>query len=137
MNFIKILLRLFNYKRTNPLLTNLTSQKSFEEKYNDWGAFNYTQNGFSIKYEDFFKEVKWNDITQLNVYKKDLMTIDRIEMEIVYGNMCITINEDIPGWYQFVVKTKSIFPEIPEEWNFEITDPPFARNYRTIYKKIP
>ena len=97
--------------------------------------FIYNDDGFSIRYEDFFAKIKWDEIIELNVYKKDQITIDRIEMEIVYGEKAITISEDLPGWYQFVIKTKSIFQTIPHDWDMAIIHPAFATNWRNIYTK--
>lgn len=97
-------------------ITNSNSGKTFEEKYNELGAFEYDEDGFTITYEDFTKRLNWDEITQLNVFKVDQMTIDRIDMEIVYGDKGFTISEELPGWYQFVVKTKNVFPTIPQDW---------------------
>ena len=107
---------------------------SFDEMYNHLGAFEYDEIGFTIHYEDFEKRLAWTDITQLNVYKVDLYTIDRIDMEIVYGDKAFTISEDLPGWHQFVLKTKEIFPTIPKDWDIEIIQPPFATNFTIIYE---
>ena len=115
-------------------ITNSNSGKSFEEQYQDLGAFEYDADGFTIKYEDFTKRLSWDEITQINVYKIDQMTIDRIDMEIVCGDKCFSISEELPGWYQFVLKTKEVFPTIPKDWDLAIIHPAFATNYRTIYE---
>ncbi|MEJ8819712.1 hypothetical protein [Lacibacter sp. H407] len=135
MNLKNLFAKLFSLKRPHPEPNNLTSGKTFDEKLNDIGCFQYDDEGFSINYGDFSKKMKWDEITEINVYKADLMTIDRIEMEIVYTDKMFMISEDLPGWYQFVIKTKSIFPSIPNDWDMEIVQPPFATNYRTIYSK--
>jgi hypothetical protein len=127
----KILSKVFPKKH----LTNTNSGKTFEDMYQDLGAFQYDKEGFTISYEDFTKRIKWVDIIQLNVYKVDQMTIDRIEMEIVYKETSFSISEELPGWYQFVLKTKEIFPTIPKDWDIKIIHPAFATNYTTIYDK--
>jgi hypothetical protein len=111
------------------------ARKSFDEIYDDRGMFEYTDTGFTISYNDFTKTLNWSDVTQINVYKTDLMTVDRIVMEIVYGEKALTITEEHPGWYQFVLKLKEIFPDIPKDWDFTIIQPSFETNYRTIYSK--
>ena len=116
-------------------LTNSNSGKTFAEIRADPGAFAYDNDGFTMTYEDFTKKLKWTDITQINVYKVDQFTIDRIDMEIVYGDKAFTISEEIPGWYQFVLKTKDIYPTIPKDWDTVIIHPAFASNYTTIYDK--
>ena len=78
-------------------MTNSNSGKPFTEMWDDLGVFQYDTDGFIIIYEDFNKTVKWADITQLNVFKIDQMTNDRIDMEIVYGDKCFTITEELPG----------------------------------------
>ncbi|HEX9514132.1 MAG TPA: hypothetical protein VF939_26755 [Puia sp.] len=116
-------------------LTNSNSGKTSEEIYNDLGAFQYDEEGFTIIYEDFAKHLKWIDITQINVYKVDLMTVDRIDMEIVYGDKLFSISEELPGWYRFILKIKEVFQTIPQDWELTIMFPAFATNYRTIYDK--
>ncbi len=136
MKFLnKILSKLFFKSQLNPKLTNTGSEKTWDEKQNENGVFIYNDDGFSIRYEDFFAKIKWDEIIELNVYKKDQITIDRIEMEIVYGEKAITISEDLPGWYQFVIKTKSLFPAIPKDWDLTIIHPAFATNWRNIFTK--
>lgn len=135
MGIFKILSKLFTKKSPDAMDTNLGKGKTFEEKYDESGVFHYEEDGFTIQYNDFFANIKWDSITQLNVYKKDLITIDRIEMEIVYGDKALTISEDLPGWYQFILKTKSIFPAIPEDWDLVIINPAFETNWRNIYTK--
>ena len=110
-------------------------ERSFQEIYDNIGIFQYTENGFKIKYENISEELKWTDILQINVYKRDMMTTDRITMEIIYQNNRLTLSEDLAGWFQFVLKTKEIFPSIPKQWDFEIIQPPFERNFRIIYQK--
>ncbi|MES2864893.1 MAG: hypothetical protein V4666_12285 [Bacteroidota bacterium] len=129
--FKKIISKLFPKKH----LTNSNSGKSFDEIYDDLGCFKYDENGFTLKYEDFNITVKWEEITQLNAYKKDLITIDQIEMEIVRGEKYFVISEELPGWFQFIIKTKEVFPTIPKDWEIKIIQPAFAKNYTNIYKK--
>jgi hypothetical protein len=109
--------------------------KPFDEIFRELGVFKYDDSGFTIEYEDFAKRLKWIEITQINAYKTDLYTTDRVDMEIVYSDRCFTISEELPGWYQFVIKLKEVFPDIPNDWDTEIIYPAFAANYRTIYER--
>ena len=131
MEFKTFISKLFPKKH----LTNCNSGKSFGEIYDDLGVFKYGEKGFTIEYEDFVKDVLWENITQLNVYKKDLLAIDRVEMEIIYGDTYFIITEDLPGWFQFVIKLKEVFPTIPKDWEINIVNPAFESNFTTIYKK--
>lgn len=103
--------------------------------YKDIGVFTYHYDGFTIVYGNLNKTLKWDDITEVNVYKVDLMTIDEITMEVVYGDWYFTINEEVPGWYQFILKLKEALPSIPDDWEQKVMFPPFATNYRTIFKR--
>lgn len=115
--------------------SNFTNKKSFEERKNELGVFTYDSEGFSIELKGGPEYLKWSDITEINVFKKDLYVYDEIDMEIIYGEWAILITEEIPGWFQFVLKTKSVFPSIPKEWDLEIVHPAFATNWRNIYNK--
>lgn len=128
--------KLFRHHPQRPV-TNSNSGKTFEERYQDLGAFQYDAAGFTITYEDFRKHLRWDEITQINVYKVDKLTVDEISMDIVYGDVYFSLNEELPGWYQFVLKTKEIFPTIPKDWDTAIIQPPFATNFRTIYERNP
>lgn len=109
--------------------------KSYHEIYNDLGGFQYDVEGFTINYKDFSKRVNWDEITKLIAYKRDQITVDRIELEIVFGDKAFMISEDLPGWYQFVIKTKEIYPTIPKDWDVKINQPAFDKNVTTIYDK--
>lgn len=132
MNWIRKILSEF---ARNSFFKKSTAGKVTDIQYNDTGAFNYHEKGFTIDYQNFFKRLDWDDITQLNVFKVDLLTTDRIDMEIVYSDKAFTINEEVPGWNQFVLKTKEVFPSIPKGWDIKIVQPPFAENFMTIYTK--
>lgn len=56
-------------------------------------------------------------------------------MEIVRGEKYFVISEELPGWFQFVKKTKEIFPIIPKDWDLNIIHPAFQTNFTTIYSK--
>ncbi len=131
MNWLKTIFSKTTFRHE----TNSNSGKPFDEMNQDIGVFKYDNEGFTISYEDFTRRINWADITQLNVFKVDQFTIDRIDIEIVYGDKRFTISEELPGWYQFVIKTKEIFPTIPRDWDITIIQPAFATNYRTIYDK--
>jgi hypothetical protein len=133
MNLFKKLNLLFQKKEKLPKNSYLA--KPFDEIYADQGAFKYTDDGFEISYGDFQQELRWADITEIDVYKSDLMIYDQIEMRIVNGDKFFTISEELPGWYQFIIKTKEIFPDIAKDWDLTIPFPPFATNYTVIYKK--
>jgi hypothetical protein len=99
------------------------------------GVFQYNPSGFTVSYENVSIVVKWNDISQISVFKRDLFTVDRIDMDIVYRDKVLSISEDLPGWDQFVQKAKETFPEIPEGWEADVALPAFAKNLSIIYSR--
>lgn len=128
MSFKNFFLNLFKEKQTKP-------KKSFEEIYSDLGVFEYLEDGFIITTDEFSKTIMYDDILEMNAYKKDLLAYDIIVIEMIHQKNVLTINEETPGWYQFVIKTKEIFEIIPQDWELEITQPPFERNFTNLYKK--
>ena len=84
---------------------------------------------------NFKKDIYWGDITQINAFKKDFLTWERIELEIVYGDKSLTINEDVKGWNLFVTKAKELFATMPHDWDTAIINSPFEINFRTVYSK--
>ncbi len=109
------------------------TKEQLEKIYNDPGCFSYMDNGFVFRYESFLKTLHWNEITGLIAFKTDLLTTDRIDMHIVYGEKYFTISEEHPGWYVFIRKLDEIFPSIPKNWGTDILQPPFAENRIVLY----
>lgn len=110
-------------------------KRNFEEIYSDLGIFEYFEDGFKITNKDFEKTIKWSEIDQINAYKKDLYAYDLVVMEIVCGEKALSINEESPGWFQFILKLKEVFETIPNDWEINITQPAFAENYTVLYEK--
>lgn len=99
----------------------------------DYGAFTYYAGGVTIYHNRSSLNLSWNTVCQINVFKTDLITVDRIEMEIICSDKVIFVNEDFPGFDQFIIKTKAIFPSIPNDWDTSIVKPGFERSFKTIY----
>ncbi len=102
---------------------------------NEQGILSYDANGFSYKVNDTVTRVKWVEIETLTAYKADLFTTDEIRMDIFHNDSKLTITEETSGWEKFILKTKSIFPSIPVDWDSQIVQPPFATNQITLYQK--
>jgi hypothetical protein len=132
MSFIQTLLSLFQSAPSKLEEAEEQYQKGkYQALLNDLGEFTYDNSGFLYK----GKQYKWNDIEELNAYKADMFTYDEIRIDIVFKGVFLTITEETPGWYQFVIKTKEVFPSIAKDWDDKIVFPPFADNFITLYKK--
>ncbi|MCF0060403.1 hypothetical protein MUK70_14250 [Dyadobacter chenwenxiniae] len=99
--------------------------------------FQYNPSGFTVSYENISIDIMWKDISQISVFKRDLFTIDRIDMDIVYRDKLLSISEDLPGWDQFIQKASETFRKIPEGWEANVVLPPFTKNLSTIYSRFP
>ncbi|NNV57157.1 hypothetical protein [Limnovirga soli] len=107
----------------------------FDEKLNDVGSFIYEEDGFIFQMIPAQQKIQWADIERLIAYKKDFLTTDEVCLDILFNNRKITITEATPGWYQFIQKTKFIFPGIPKNWDSEILQPAFALNLKVLYQR--
>lgn len=131
-NILKNIIRSLGPRGEN----NFTSGKSQDEQRADLGAFQYSEDGFILTYENYTKSLKWAEITQLNVYLTNPgIPHEETTIEIVFGDRQMTITEALPGWYQFVSRTKITFPTIPKDWDIEINTDNGQTNYRTIYNR--
>ena len=101
----------------------------------DTGAFQYTDDGFSVQWNDQHYEMKWAEVQRLTAYKKDLFAIDEICLDIDYRDERITITEELPGWSLFVATCRAVFPSIPKDWEFTIAHPAFAPNVTTLFER--
>ncbi|KIO53574.1 hypothetical protein [Flavobacterium hibernum] len=111
------------------------SSESSQKKHNNFGALEYENDGFVIKDKYLSVDIKWDDINKIEVYKKDLFTVDLIVMEITHDEKILVIDEKLPGWFQFILKLKEIFSEIPRDWDLTIMNPAFEKNYRVLFEK--
>ncbi|MDH7461206.1 hypothetical protein QEG73_07940 [Chitinophagaceae bacterium 26-R-25] len=120
-----------------PDLSQTAEEKrnAFAINYNDPGKFKYEDDGFVFDSTSSQQKIKWSDIERLIAYKLDLLTTDRICIDIVYNEYQITVSEETPGWYQFVEKTKITFPSIPNNWEAEVMHPAFETNLTVIYQR--
>lgn len=118
-------------------LTDNSSRNQELKKYdmNSLGIFEYTENGMFITDKNSKIDIKWSDISTILGYKKDLLTIDTICVDIIYNKSSLTVCEETPGWFQFVTKLKKQFPNIPSDWDTEIALPAFERKLTLLYDR--
>jgi hypothetical protein len=109
--------------------------KPFKGNYNDMGIFTFNTEGFTITLKDGTHAIQWHNVEKLTGYKIDLMEFDEICLNIVTNDGSFTISEDTPGWYQFLEKTKVVFPVIDKHWDATIVYPSFATNLTILYEK--
>ncbi len=112
-------------------------QKAFDLRYNDTGVFQYVDTGFNFTDKDRTIFVAWVDIETIFAFKRDLMTVDQLNIEVfIKNNMRIRLTEEIDGWFQFIIKIKEVFPIIDKEFDTKLIFPPFETNLTLVYNSI-
>jgi hypothetical protein len=107
----------------------------FCDIYEQLGVFSYEVDGFTIRMAEGSKKYLYSGIEAIIAYKVDRVTYDEIRLEVIFEECALRITEDVPGWYQFVSKTKAIFPSIPPDWELQIPFPAFDMNLTVLFKK--
>jgi hypothetical protein len=143
VTILVILLYLFpKSKIINKLYVKITGKstdvrrdkKEFLKFYNDDGIFEYNESGFLVQTDKSKEYLNWNQIYLMLGYKKDLFAIDLICLDVYYDrNKVFAINEETPGWFNFLKYSKNIFPEIEKNWELNISNPAFERKLTVIY----
>lgn len=109
-------------------------KKEFLNFYNDDGIFEYNDYGFLVHTDKSKENLNWNQIYLMLGYKKDLFAIDLICLDVYYDiNKVFAINEETPGWFNFLKHSKNVFPEIEKNWEMDISTPVFDRKLTVIY----
>jgi hypothetical protein len=107
----------------------------FDEN-NDTGIVYVEEDGFIFQFKAKQEKIKWEEINTIIAYKKDLLTVDLVCIEIFYNNSQIIITEEVLGWHHFVEQLRIVFPNIPINWYNDIIIPPFATNLTILYQKL-
>lgn len=109
-------------------------EKAFELLCNDTGNFQYSPDGFEFTINNQKQTVNWADIESIFAYKRDLYTVDELDLDIFTNNgFKLHLTEECPGWYQFILKLKEIFPSIDKEFDVKLMFPPFDTNLTLVY----
>ena len=108
--------------------------KAFELHYNDLGESEYTSEGFSFVHGDTKPSILWTDIELIFAYKRDLYTVDELDIDVfTKSGQKLHLTEEAPGWYQFILKLKEVFPSIDKEFDVKLMFPAFETNLTLVY----
>jgi hypothetical protein len=125
-----------NYVGRNSSKALLLKSQRENEFLNALGNFTYDDYGFSIKTEQNEKYIAWTEIEKMVAYKIDLYTYDEIRLVVFLENdERYEFDEETPGWFQFLERSKEQFISIDKLWELEISNPAFERKETIIYKK--
>jgi hypothetical protein len=108
----------------------------FDEVFNNLGIFMYFNDGFEVILDGQRGRISWQSVVGMIGYKRDLYAIDCICLDVLCeGHPPFAINEQTPGWFQFVKRSKAVFKQISEDWEIKITIPPFEPNLTLVYDR--
>ncbi|MCH2197353.1 MAG: DUF2199 domain-containing protein [Flavobacteriales bacterium] len=94
-----------------------------------------TDNGFVINHNGLVTHFDWSEITCLTGFKIDRLTFDEICLKIEAQSKFAILTESFSGWRFFVNALMSELPEIEENWEGIIAQPPFERNETILFSK--
>ncbi len=109
--------------------------KSFTILYEQSGIFSYGKDAFAVLSPSGHKKYLYSAIEVIVAFKVKGRTGDELRVEVIFDDCAIRISQDAPGWHQFVVKTREVFPTIPDQWDLEMLIPSFAIDLMVLYKK--
>ncbi|HJW08735.1 MAG TPA: hypothetical protein VJ483_03825 [Holophagaceae bacterium] len=81
-------------------------------------------------------QIPWGSITEIKVFKRDLLTTDLICMEILQGELAVLIHEEMPGFDWVVHELGQHLPGVEpfERWFRNVAFPAFEPNVSVIYR---
>ena len=113
----------------------IAMQTEFMLQYEQLGIFSYEEDGFTIQIGQRPRKYLYADIEAIIAYKVDRTSYDEMRLEVIFEDCALRVSEDAPGWYQFVIRTKEIFPAIPRDWDLQMPFPSFDMNLMVLYKR--
>jgi hypothetical protein len=95
----------------------------------------YVDDGFSLTTNVGERFYRWSDIETITAYKADLMTYDDLRLDVDFGDVVLTLSEDLAGWSGFVEMLPKMFPGALVDWESKVIQTPFATNLTLIYTR--
>jgi hypothetical protein len=91
-------------------------------------GFVYTRNRVTIR-------VLWDDIVQIDVGVRDLLTTDLLYATLHTGSGTVTIDEIFDGFRQFENEAFERWPQIRERWTSFYKGPPRQPRQETLWRR--
>jgi len=98
-------------------------------------GFKYIDDGFSLTTNVGERFYRWSDIEKITAYKADLMTFDDLRLDIDFGEVVLTLSEDVVGWSEFIEMLPEKLTGVLVDWESKVIPTPFATNLTLIYTK--
>lgn len=93
--------------------TDVEKEILLRKRKEDRGKFSYEEDGFTYVFEEGPQRIRWTEIEKIVGYKADLDADEKSFLDIFLPGWKLTINEETPGWYQFLHRLDAVFPERP------------------------
>ena len=79
--------------------------------------------------------LQWKNISKIATYKKDLLTVDLICLDLYdkSQNLTYTIDDEMTGFDQICGEIILRFPIIDKDWWSLVAHPAFKENFRLLY----
>ncbi|PUB25902.1 hypothetical protein C8J95_11269 [Elizabethkingia sp. YR214] len=100
------------------------------------GIFSYDNSSFTIRFVEEIKTIRWDDIVLISTYKKDLLTVDCIMIEIHLKETLISINDQAEGYMKFMETASQRLQHFKKDWFMAVAFPAFETNETVIYKRL-
>lgn len=124
------------YISNNSIKAQELANQRNDKFINDLGDFAYDTRGFTIIISKKETVIARDDILQIRAFKVDVFVIYEIRLQIhVSDHSNIEFGEEIPGWFQFLLRSKEQCPEIDLLWDVKTSSSAFEPKETTIYNK--
>jgi len=97
-----------------------------------------TIRSLTLENETVAKKLPWNEISSIHAFKRDLMTVDLICIQIVLcDGTVIKIHEEMEGWMELIENLPNYLPKCKrwETWWMVVAFPAFVTNYTELYNR--
>tara|TARA_R110000868_G_scaffold385339_3_gene653190 strand:+ start:554 stop:1090 length:537 start_codon:yes stop_codon:yes gene_type:complete len=94
-----------------------------------------TKNGFLINYDGEITQYHWTEIEKLTGFLFGRITYDDVCLQIESENKTSVISEEFDGWRMFMTELYKRIPELDEEWERIMYNPPFERKETILYNR--
>ena len=82
--------------------------------------------------------VDWGRVVLVSGYKRDLITIDQICLEVEFEDGArVGYHEDMPEWEELLERLPGLLPDFParEEWYRDVVLPPFETCETLLWRR--
>ncbi len=113
------------------------TERQFLIEFNDLGIFTYSDEIFTVEFDEGVQSFEWDKIKTLLGYKIDNFNYDIIAMQVIFtNNFKFRVTEETKGWHQFIIRLKEKIAEVPNDWEINISIPAFETKLTVVYDKL-